>query len=126
MSLESPLGRFLGHGSAKEGTEHWWAQRLSAVALIPLSLWFVVALLGMDSLEFASVTAWIAEPLHAVLLILMLATMLHHSQLGLQVVVEDYVHTKWVKIMTLMAFKYIHIVLCVAGVYAVIIVGTTT
>lgn len=126
MSLESPLGKFLGHGSAKEGTEHWWAQRLSAVALIPLSLWFVVALLGMDSLEFASVTAWIAEPLHAVLLILMLATMLHHSQLGLQVVVEDYVHTKWVKIMTLMAFKYIHIGLCVAGVYAVIIVGTTT
>ncbi len=126
MSMESPLGKFLGHGSAKEGTEHWWAQRMSAVALIPLSLWFVVALLGMDSLEFASVTAWIAEPLHAVLLILMLATMLHHSQLGLQVVVEDYVHTKWVKIMTLMAFKYIHIVLCVAGVYAVIIVGTTT
>lgn len=125
MSLKSPLGRILGHVSAKKGTGHWWTQRLSAVALVPLSLWFVFALLGMDSLEFASVTAWIAEPLNTVLLILMLTTMLYHSLLGLQVVVEDYVHTKRVKVMTLMAFKYIHIGLCVAGIYAVIIIGTT-
>lgn len=124
MSLESPLGIILGHVSAKKGTGHWWAQRLSAVALIPLSLWFVFALTSLDSLEFSSVTAWISEPLNAVLLILMLTTMLYHSLLGLQAVVEDYVHTKRVKVMTLMAFKYIHIGLCVAGVYAVIIVGT--
>jgi succinate dehydrogenase / fumarate reductase membrane anchor subunit len=114
----------LGHVLAKKGTGHWWAQRLSAVALIPLSLWFVFALTSLDSLEFSSVTAWISEPLNAVLLILMLTTMLYHSLLGLQAVVEDYVHTKRVKVMTLMAFKYIHIGLCVAGVYAVIIVGT--
>jgi succinate dehydrogenase / fumarate reductase membrane anchor subunit len=123
MSFESPLGKFLGHGSANEGTEHWWSQRLTAVALIPLTLWFVFALFGMDSLEHAVVVAWVAAPLNAILLILLLVTMLHHSQLGLQVVVEDYVHTEWLKVLTLMAFKFIHIGMGVAGVYAVIIIS---
>jgi succinate dehydrogenase / fumarate reductase membrane anchor subunit len=123
MSFESPLGKFLGHGSAKGGTEHWWSQRLTAVALAPLTLWFVFALFGMDSLEHAVVVAWVAEPLNAILFILLLVTMLHHSQLGLQVVVEDYVHTEWLKVLTLMAFKFIHIGMGVAGVYAVIVIS---
>ena len=62
MSLQTPLGKFLGHGSAKEGTGHWWAQRVSAVALVPLSLWFALALLGMEALDHAAVVEWIASP----------------------------------------------------------------
>jgi succinate dehydrogenase / fumarate reductase membrane anchor subunit len=123
MSLESPLGKFLGHGSAKEGTEHWWSQRLTAVALVPLTLWFVFALFGLDSMEYAVVVAWLAEPLNAILLILLMVAMLQHSQLGLQVIVEDYVHTGWIKVLSLMAFKFIHIGMGVAGVYAVIIIS---
>jgi succinate dehydrogenase / fumarate reductase membrane anchor subunit len=123
MSLESPLGKFLGHGSAKEGTEHWWSQRVTSVALVPLTLWFVFALLGLDSLEYAVVVAWLAEPLNAILLLLLIVSMLHHSQLGMEVVVEDYIHTGWAKVLALMTFKFIHIGMGVAGVYAVIIIS---
>ena len=126
MSLQSPLGKFLGHGSAKDGTRHWWSQRVTAVALVPLTLWFVVALLGMDSFEHAAVVAWISQPLNAVLLILTLMVSLHHSQLGLQVIVEDYVHTGWLKVPTLMAFKFAHVVVGVACIYSVIILSVGT
>ncbi len=61
MSLESPLGKFLGHGFAKEGTAHWWSQRVTSVALLPLTLWFVVALLGIDSFAHADVVAWLGN-----------------------------------------------------------------
>ncbi|MCP3999756.1 MAG: succinate dehydrogenase, hydrophobic membrane anchor protein [Gammaproteobacteria bacterium] len=123
MSFESPLGKFLGHGSAKEGTGHFISQRLTAVALIPLTVWFVFALLGLSSLEYANVIAWVAQPLNAILLVLLLGTLLHHSQLGLQVVVEDYVHTEWLKVITLMVFKFIHIGMGVAGIYALIVIS---
>jgi succinate dehydrogenase / fumarate reductase membrane anchor subunit len=123
MSLQSPLGKFLGHGSAKDGTDHWWAQRVTAVALIPLTIWFVVSVLGMDVADYSTVRVWMASPLNAILLILLLATLLHHSQLGLQVVVEDYVHSHGLKVVTLMAFKFIHVGLGVAGAYSVIIIS---
>jgi succinate dehydrogenase / fumarate reductase membrane anchor subunit len=123
MSLQSPLGKVLGHGSAKDGTDHWWLQRLTAVALVPLTLWFAVSLLTIEGLDHASVVAWIASPLNAILLILLQITVLQHSMLGLQVVVEDYVHTGWLKMLTLMGIKFIHIGLGVAGIYAVIVIS---
>ena len=122
MSLESPLGKFLGYGSAKEGTEHWWGQKLTAVALVPLTLWFAVALLGLDALDFATVRAWIAAPLNAILLILLLVAGLYHSMLGLQVIVEDYVHGG-LKVVTLIALKLVHWALAVAGIYSVIVIS---
>jgi succinate dehydrogenase / fumarate reductase membrane anchor subunit len=123
MSLESPLGKFLGHGSAKEGTEHWWSQRVTAVALVPLALWFVVALAGMDSFDHADVVAWLARPLNAVLMILLLITLLQHSMLGLQVVVEDYVHGHGLKVATLMLLKFLHVGLGVAAIYSIITIS---
>ncbi len=122
MSLESPLGKFLGRGSARDGTGHWWAQKLTAVALIPLSLWFAVAVLGMDSFAYQPVRAWIASPLNAILLILLTLSALYHSQLGLQVVVEDYVHGS-TKVVTLVLFKLAHAALAVAAVYAILIIS---
>jgi succinate dehydrogenase / fumarate reductase membrane anchor subunit len=123
MSLESPLGKFLGHGSAKDGTDHWWSQRVTAVALIPLTLWFVIALLGMGSFEHAAVAAWMAKPLNAILMILLLVAILYHSQLGLQVVIEDYVHSGAIKIPLLMVAKFVHVAAGVAAIYSIIIVS---
>ena len=122
MSLETPLGKFLGHGSARDGTDHWWAQKLTAVALIPLTLWFVFALLGFETFDFAVVRAWIALPLNAILLILLCIAAIYHSQLGVQVVVEDYVHGA-AKVVTLVISKLLHIALAVAAVYAILIIS---
>lgn len=122
MSLQSPLGRFLGHGSAKEGTEHWWGQKLTAVALVPLTLWFAVAMLGLETSDFAVVQAWIASPVNGILLVLLLAAGLYHSMLGVEVIVEDYVHGA-LKVVTLIIFKLAHWALAVAGIYSVIVIS---
>ncbi|MGI9290070.1 MAG: succinate dehydrogenase, hydrophobic membrane anchor protein [Gammaproteobacteria bacterium] len=124
MSLESPLGKFIGHGSAKDGTGHWWGQKLSAVALVPLTLWFVLAVINPDLIitDLQSVRAWIAAPLNAIMLILLLIAGLYHSMLGLQVVVEDYVHGA-LKVITLVALQLVHVALAVAAIYSVIIIS---
>lgn len=119
MNLISPLNKVLGLGSAKGGTEHWWAQRLTAVALVPLGLWFAVSLAVLDELTHAALTAWIAEPLTAVLLILTVLTALYHSYLGVQVVVEDYVSGK-AKLVVLVLSAFAHAFLAVAGLFSIL------
>lgn len=105
MSLRSPLGKVRGLGSANEGVEHWWMQRVSAVALIPLMLWFVFSLASCVSGDYESVRAWVATPLVSVMLILMLGAMFYHTALGLQVVLEDYIHSEGLKVISIMAVK---------------------
>ena len=127
MSLQSPLGKFLGHGSAKSGTEHWWAQRVTSVALVPLCVWFVFALLGMGGdYSHASVSAWVAQPFNAIFLILLVITLLYHSQLGMQVVFEDYIHTGWLYVATMMVSKFAHVVAGVACLYSIVIISVGT
>lgn len=106
MSLQSPLARVLGLGSAKEGVEHWWWQRLTAVALVPLGLWFAVAVIGLVGADHGTAREWVTRPLNAVLLIAFSASLLHHAQLGLQVVIEDYIHHEPVKLTLLLAVKF--------------------
>lgn len=125
MSLRSPLGRVLGLGSAKEGTEHWWSQRISAAALVLLGLWFAVALLRLDVAAYADVVAFIAAPLNAVLLILLAATMAYHSWLGVQVVIEDYIHAPTAKIVLLTLSRFLHVLVAVASIYAILRIGIT-
>ncbi len=120
MSLRSPLGRARGLGSAKEGVQHWWWQRLTAVALVPLTLWFVFSIACLAGAGRAEVLAWIASPVNAVGLILFLATLLHHSQLGVQVVIEDYVHAEGVKLVSMVLMKFAHVVLAVAAIFSVL------
>lgn len=120
MSLRSPLGRARGLGSAKSGTQHWWAQRLTAIALVPLVIWFVIAMVAATGSDYASARAFIGNPVTAVLLILLIAATFHHAQLGLQVVIEDYVHTKSIEITLLLAVKGAAIVLAVAAIFAVL------
>ncbi len=120
MSLRSPLGRVRGLGAAKEGVAHWWAQRLTAIALVPLSLWFVVSLAALTGADHAAVRAWVAQPLVASLLVLLIAATFHHAYLGLQVVVEDYVHNEGAKLASLLAIKAAAILLAVIGLLSVL------
>jgi len=122
MSLQAPLARVLGLGSAKEGTGHWWAQRLTAVGLVPLMLWFIVSIIGMPHGNYEIVTAWMAEPINAIGLILLVMTLVYHSELGLQVVIEDYVHGA-AGVVTLIVVKFVHIVLAVAGIYSIVVIA---
>jgi succinate dehydrogenase / fumarate reductase, membrane anchor subunit len=119
MSLRSPLGKVLGTGSAKEGVHHWWLQRLTSIALVPLTVWFVVSLLSLPSFEHVTVITWIAQSWTALLLVLFILVATWHSQLGLRVVVEDYVHGGS-KTLTLVLITFIHAVVAAAGIFAVL------
>jgi succinate dehydrogenase / fumarate reductase membrane anchor subunit len=119
-SMRSPLAKVLGQGSAKEGVHHWWVQRLSSVALVPLTVWFVVSILSLPSLDHATVAAWMGQIWTAVFLILLVLTAAWHSQLGVRVVVEDYVHGSGMKALTLALVTFFHVVVAAAGVLAVL------
>jgi succinate dehydrogenase / fumarate reductase membrane anchor subunit len=120
MSLMTPLNRVLGLGTAKGAAEHWWFQRLTAVALIPLGLWFALALLALPSFAYGALVTWVRQPVTSILLILMIVSVGYHSSLGVQVVVEDYVTGKGRKAVTLMASTLAHVGLTIAAVFAVL------
>jgi succinate dehydrogenase / fumarate reductase membrane anchor subunit len=123
MSLRAPLGRVLGLGSAKDGTDHWWGQRVSGVALVLLGLWFVGSIEGLASLEHATVVAFIGSPLNTVLLSLLCLTVAYHSYLGIQVVIEDYVHSHGLKLGSLILSRFAHVFLAVISIYAILSIG---
>lgn len=120
MSIRTPLARAKGLGSAKDGVGHWWAQRVSALALVPLTLWFVFSVVSHAGAGHEAVVAWLSSPPVAVAAVLYLAALFYHSQLGLQVVVEDYVHGEWLKLATLVALQFAHVVLAAASIFAVL------
>jgi succinate dehydrogenase / fumarate reductase, membrane anchor subunit len=120
VSLRSPLGRVLGLGAARDGVYHWWVQRLTSVALVPLSIWFVVSLLALPAHDHAAVVAWMGQSWSALLLVLFVVVAAWHSQLGVRVVVEDYVHGAGAKTLTLVVVTFAHVVLGAAGVLAVL------
>jgi succinate dehydrogenase / fumarate reductase membrane anchor subunit len=123
MSLRSPLGRVLGLGSAKDGTSHWWGQRVSAIALLVLGLWFAFALATMSGFSYADAISFIGRPVNSILLILLTLTLAYHSYLGLQVVIEDYVHAPGLKLASLLLSRFAHILLGVAATFAVLKIG---
>ncbi len=118
--MKTPLGSVLGAGTAGEGTGHWWSQRVSAIAMVPLVLWLAYSVLTLASADYAAVVAWLALPINAILFGLFLLTMFYHSYLGLQVVVEDYVHVGWVKLTALIILQFAHVLLAAIGVFAVL------
>jgi succinate dehydrogenase / fumarate reductase membrane anchor subunit len=120
VSLRSPLGQVLGSGAAGEGVHHWWAQRLTSLALLPLTIWFVVSLLALPSLDYPTVAGWMHGSLTALLLILMVLVGAWHSQLGLRVVIEDYVHGAGSRTLLLVLVLFAHVLLAAAGVLAVL------
>jgi succinate dehydrogenase / fumarate reductase membrane anchor subunit len=118
-SLRSPLGRVGGLGSAKSGVHHWWVQRLTSIALVPLTIWFTVSLLTLSSLDHITVVSWMSQSWNALLLILLVLVGTYHSQLGVQVVIEDYLKNG-MKTLTLVVVTFIHVLLAAAGVFAVL------
>jgi succinate dehydrogenase / fumarate reductase membrane anchor subunit len=114
------MGRVLGLGSAKDGTAHWWAQRVSAVALIPLTLWFLFSLLTLPALDYATVKAWLTFPMSSFLAVLLVAVLAHHSCLGTIVVIEDYVHSAGMKLLSLLVVRFLHVLVGGAGIFAIL------
>jgi succinate dehydrogenase / fumarate reductase membrane anchor subunit len=123
MSLRTPLGRVLGQGSAKDGTSHFWGQRVSGIGLLLLGLWFIYSLSVMPGFAHADALAFIAVPQNSVLLLLLVLTVAYHSYLGVQVVVEDYVHGHGLKLALLIISRFAHTVLAAAAIYAIIKIG---
>ncbi len=120
MSLRSPLGRVRGLGAAREGVGHWWHQRLTSIALVPLTIWFAASLVSLIGADYFTMREWMGSPLAAGLLILFLVAGFYHAALGLQVVIEDYLHHEGAKIALLMAVNALALVLALTGVLAVL------
>lgn len=120
MKFRSPLSQARGLGSAKSGTHHWWMQRVTAIALVPLIIWFLVSTLGLLGADYDVVKAWVAQPLTSVLLILFVSAFFYHMKLGVQVVIEDYVHGEGRKLAALLAVNFAAIALCVACIFSIL------
>jgi succinate dehydrogenase / fumarate reductase membrane anchor subunit len=123
--LRSPLARARGLGSAKDGTAHFIASRVTAIALVPLTLWFAFAVIGVAGAGHEAAVAWAAAPINAILLILLVVTTLYHAALGCQVVIEDYVHHEMTKLAAILAVYLACTALGVAGVFAVLKIAFT-
>lgn len=123
MSLRSPLSRVLGAGSARGGSSHWVSQRLTAVALVLLGLWFVVSLAGLDGASYEAVTAWLRRTSTTVPMLLLVAVAAWHAVLGLQVILEDYVPSHGLRTFALVAVKFVYAVAALGAVVAVLRIG---
>jgi len=123
MSLRTPLGKVRGLGSAKDGTEHFWMQRVTAVALVPLTVWFLCFLVSTIGQEHATAILQLKKPLVAIPMLLLLLTGFYHLKLGLQVVIEDYVSAPAMKFAALLLNTFACTALGLACVYAVLKIG---
>ena len=120
MSLVTPLKKARGLGSAKDGTHHWWQQRVTAVALVPLTLWVVFSVAAMAGEDYETVLSYFSSPFNVAMYCLFLFTAFYHAVLGLQVVIEDYIHHEGLKIGALMGMKFALILTGIMSIFAVI------
>ena len=121
--MRSPLGRARGLGSARAGATHWWMQRLTSLALVPLTLWFLCAMIGMLGASRDDVVFWMSGPLPIVLMIALVIATFHHLQAGLQVVIEDYVHDDRLRIGSILLVKGLSLLLALACIISVLRLG---
>lgn len=120
MSLRTPLSRVKGLGAAKEGASHWWHERLTSIALIPLVLWFSFSIALLAVADYSTVTAWISSPFSTVLMVLAISVGFYHGYLGLQVIIEDYVSHEALKIGLLISVAMMAILFATLGVVSVL------
>lgn len=118
-NLRSPLSKVKGLGSAKEGTNHFWHQRLTALLLIPLVLWLGFSLASMP-VDHATLVAWIGQPFVTVALVLLIIAVFYHAQLGLQMVIEDYVSSHAQRTISLLLTNFLCLLLGLVGVVSVL------
>ena len=121
--MRSPLGRARGLGSARAGALHWWLQRLTSLALVPLTLWFLCATVRLLGATRDDVVSWMAGPLPIVLMIALVIATFHHLQAGLQVVIEDYVHHDWLRIGSILLVKALCVLLALACIVSALRLG---
>ncbi len=120
MNYQTPLARARGLGSARQGSHDWWQQRVSAVALVPLSLWLAAYLAILPEATHAEVVRWISLPWNTILLLSFILLSLFHAMLGLQVVIEDYIHNDWMKILGMLGIKLITAFLALSTAFSVL------
>lgn len=120
MSLKTPLGSVLGLGAAGGGSHHWWLQRVSAVALVPLGLWFAIALVRLPDLSYGTVHTWLAEPVHGLAMALFVLAAAYHSSLGITVIIEDYVPDQTQKLTALLVAQFLHAAVGAGALFAVL------
>jgi succinate dehydrogenase / fumarate reductase membrane anchor subunit len=121
MSLRSPLGRVLGLGSAKGGSGHWYSQRVTAVALVVLGIWFIASLLLLgQGAPHTAVIDWLHAPFSAVMALLLIGVTAYHALLGLQVVFEDYISDKGTRLVVLVTLKFVLVVAALVGMLGVL------
>lgn len=116
MELRSYLGRARGLGSTKAGVLHWWAQRVTAIALVPLSLWFVWSAVGLIGADYTAYRAWVGDHGNLVLVVVFVAVLFHHAQLGVQVVIEDYVHQETLRIGSIIAVRFVAVLAALSAI----------
>jgi len=119
-TLRSPLGRAIGLGSAKEGVAHWWAQRITALALVPLTAWFVIAVIHLAGADRAAFVEWLHHPVPAVLWMLLVIAAFYHGALGLQVVIEDYVENEALRLGLIIIMKLAALLLGALAFFALL------
>ncbi|MFL2934247.1 MAG: succinate dehydrogenase, hydrophobic membrane anchor protein [Thalassobaculaceae bacterium] len=118
--MRTDLGRVRGLGTAKEGVHHWWMQRLTAIALIPLTLWFIISIATLNNASYTETVNWLSIPLVSIFMILLVSATLYHALLGVQVVVEDYIHQEGFKFLLLIGLKFIFLVLGVVAIFSLL------
>lgn len=119
-NFRTPLKNVKGLGSAKEGTEHFWKQRLTAIALVPLVLWLAFSVASLASMDYIAIREWLSQPFNAIVMILFLIAGFHHARLGLQIVIEDYISSHVTRTAAIIAVTFIAAALGVTGVFSVL------
>jgi succinate dehydrogenase / fumarate reductase membrane anchor subunit len=119
-NFRTPLKKVKGLGSAKEGTGHFWSQRLTAIALVPLVLWLAFSVASLPNMDYVAIREWLSQPFNAIVMILFLIAGFHHARLGLQVVIEDYVSSHVKRTAAIIAVTFIAAALGVTGVFSVL------
>ncbi len=120
MSLETPLHKVQGMGSSHSGVSHFWRQRVTAAALIPLTLWFGVSVLGLVGAHEASTLAFLSQPLNAILMAAFVLILLYHMTLGLQVIIDDYVHSDGQKLFLMLLMRSFAIAAGATSIFALL------
>jgi succinate dehydrogenase / fumarate reductase membrane anchor subunit len=115
----SQLGRVRGLGAGHRGTHHWWLQRLTAIGLVPLGLWLLYAIMQVYTLDYAATVQWMAHPLHATLMLATVWIGLYHGLLGVQIIIEDYVHGHLIRLVMIFTLRLIIFILAIAALVAI-------
>ena len=124
--LRTPLSQVKGLGSAKEGTGHFWVQRLTAIGLVPLVLWLSFSIAALPGMDYVSIREWISSPFTSIMLILFLIAGFYHAKLGLQTVIEDYIGNHSTRTVMIIIVSFLAAILAVTGVFSVLRIAFAT